>query len=642
MTAQRRSRGRRAKALVFALCAWFSFARVARGARGDSSAKDASDVNSLTYPRLVVGTFKGTYVVDARSRANVDALRRGGQSQGTCALTIRSKFARGRATQSIAMDIVFRDDEYVKANDVRVPLEGVYVERTGAIVAHGEEKTTERFLRTSNASATANASWFDASAYRRTLRAVANDALSERMDVHGKTRGEAREGRDSYMRGDGVGRASRSARVEFVEEETVGTYPRVCAFTLHGYVKPGNFSGEEPVGSGTRAERMRELDDEDEDADVLDEQMEDARPLEFGDMPSETSLVGKFVSDNCGLIVHVELKSQSVRVFYRKVRFYAYLLLAVIFAQGHVLVRQIDASSTSASMMRFSIATVGMRSVIDSYFCLAHLTMGILIDELFAPLGMVAGGYFVLFSILEMRLLVQAWRARNPQSQGWFELRADLSAVYSRFYAAFIFGLLLMYWTADKFIVFLLVMNSYWIPQIVRNAYLNQRQVMEPSFIIATSYLRLIIPLYAFGCPSNFMHLRPNYAYCIALVIWTTAQVAVLMCQHYISPRYGVESWSIFPEVYDYYRNVPEDVLAQCGFIDGDDATGERDIEMGNVTSGADCVICMNHVKIRSSSERMVTPCNHFFHPECLTRWIDIKQECPTCRRALPPLSASD
>lgn len=37
------------------------------------------------------------------------------------------------------------------------------------------------------------------------------------------------------------------------------------------------------------------------------------------------------------------------------------------------------------------------------------------------------------------------------------------------------------------------------------------------------------------------------------------------------------------------------------------------------------------------SNDCMVTPCDHFFHTGCLQRWMDIKMECPTCRRPLPP-----
>ena len=616
--------------MAFVVLAWLETSTFARAAVTDVA-------QTRIYPRAVEGTFKGEWWLDARSHANASALTKTGLLSGACTLQVRSRFDENSRVQSVVADMVFRKDAYVSMQDVHVPLEGVYAETSGALYMRGEEKTTESFLSVTNSSVFD--SYFDASAYRRTMLAIALDIIGTPRESIRGAKLASLESKDSYHRGDGVTRQGRGARAKFIGEESVGTYPRVCSFKLHGYVNPGTFSNESPTIIRAREQRIRNREPQREDlGDVLDEQMEDARPLDFGDMTSEAGLVGKFVSDNCGITVHLKLKSQSVKVFYRKVRFYTYFLILTLIAQGHILLRQIDASSTPSSMMRISIATVGMRSVVDSYFCLTHLTMGILIDDLFAPLGVVASGYFVLFSILEMRLLVQAWRARRPHVQGWLELRTDISAVYSRFYAAFIFGLLLMYWTANKFIWFLVFINSYWIPQILRNAYYNQRQALKPSYVVATSYLRLAIPLYVLGCPSNFMHLRPNFAHCILLVAWTTAQVAVLMCQHYIDPRYGIGDLGIFPEVYDYHRRVPEDVLAQCGFIEGDDTAGERDIEMGDVTSGADCVICMNHVKIRTPSERMVTPCNHFFHPECLTRWIDIKQECPTCRRALPPL----
>jgi hypothetical protein len=51
-----------------------------------------------------------------------------------------------------------------------------------------------------------------------------------------------------------------------------------------------------------------------------------------------------------------------------------------------------------------------------------------------------------------------------------------------------------------------------------------------------------------------------------------------------------------------------------------------------------ECVICMAGVRLLPLSERFVTPCGHFFHPECLTSWMEVKAECPQCRGPLPPL----
>ena len=34
----------------------------------------------------------------------------------------------------------------------------------------------------------------------------------------------------------------------------------------------------------------------------------------------------------------------------------------------------------------------------------------------------------------------------------------------------------------------------------------------------------------------------------------------------------------------------------------------------------------------------MKTPCNHYYHRDCLLSWIDVKLECPSCRSPLPPI----
>tara|TARA_B100000287_G_scaffold411444_1_gene440922 strand:- start:1295 stop:2542 length:1248 start_codon:yes stop_codon:yes gene_type:complete len=415
----------------------------------------------------------------------------------------------------------------------------------------------------------------------------------------------------------------------------------MCQFKLHAYVTPGAYGNATTIAPTVRGGDG--LDNVDEiDGDILDRQVEDMRPMAFVDMAEPASLVGKLVSDNCGLTVHVTLESQRLETWYKKARSYSYMMMAAAVAQGYVLLKQLDASTTQASLVRLSLASIGMRSVVDSYFCLAHLTGGILVDDLFMPLALVSMCYFVLFSVLEMRLLIAAWRARSPELQNWLELRINLGAIYSRFYAAFIGGLFLMYWLSDKFFVFILLTNSYWLPQIAHNAYHNHRQALKPSYLVVTSFTRLIGPLYVLGCPSNFLKIKPNYFQCTILIAWTAAQTATLLAQHFINPRYGFPD-GLFPEVYDYHRKVSEEILAQCGVPDEETERAAArfdaaDVEMGDVAAGPDCVICMNPVACRDVNERMVTPCNHFFHTKCLMRWMDIKQECPTCRRHLPPM----
>jgi hypothetical protein len=34
----------------------------------------------------------------------------------------------------------------------------------------------------------------------------------------------------------------------------------------------------------------------------------------------------------------------------------------------------------------------------------------------------------------------------------------------------------------------------------------------------------------------------------------------------------------------------------------------------------------------------MKTPCNHFFHSNCLESWLNQKKDCPTCRQEIEHL----
>lgn len=82
--------------------------------------------------------------------------------------------------------------------------------------------------------------------------------------------------------------------------------------------------------------------------------------------------------------------------------------------------------------------------------------------------------------------------------------------------------------------------------------------------------------------------------------------------------RFGAQVYvpkRFLPVKYDYHRPLPLDMYT------------------------TECVICMLPIhEGRDEEDRhMITPCNHAFHSGCLTNWLNIKEECPTCRARLPP-----
>lgn len=83
----------------------------------------------------------------------------------------------------------------------------------------------------------------------------------------------------------------------------------------------------------------------------------------------------------------------------------------------------------------------------------------------------------------------------------------------------------------------LLVLHSFWIPQIVTNIVSDSRKPLHPHYIIGMSLTRLAIPLYVFGCPHNFMRIEPDKNWCITLGLLVSFQAAVLILQHYLGSR---------------------------------------------------------------------------------------------------------
>ncbi|KAI4319779.1 hypothetical protein MLD38_033339 [Melastoma candidum] len=312
----------------------------------------------------------------------------------------------------------------------------------------------------------------------------------------------------------------------------------------------------------------------------------------------------------------LNVTSVNVEAYYNKAVNYTLMITFVSFIQVILLIRQMEHSNTQSGASKVSVMMIGQQAIMDSYLCLLHLTAGILVESLFNAFATAAFFKFVVFSIFEMRYLLAIWKAKRPMNrgEGWETARHKLSVLYSCFYGILLGGILLMYEFRNFIRPILLLMYSFWIPQIVTNVIRDSRKPLHPHYILGMTITRLAFPLYAFGCPSNFMRIEPDTWWCICWCSFLGVQAFVLLLQHYLGARCFIP-FQILPEKYIYHKRVSRDI-----------------------TRPTDCVICMTAVDLsRYPSDRMVTPCNHYFHSGCLLRWMDIKMECPTCRRVLPP-----
>lgn len=332
----------------------------------------------------------------------------------------------------------------------------------------------------------------------------------------------------------------------------------------------------------------------------------------------EGSMESPSIDDDGDCLQPMLLNATSVNteVYYNKAVNYTLMVTFISFLQVLLLIRQMEHSNTQSGAAKVSILAIGQQAIMDAYLCLLHLTAGILVESLFNAFATAAFFKFVVFSIFEMRYLLAIWKANRPANNGesWEAMRRELSVLYSRFYGILLGGILIMY-EFHKYLRFiLLLVHSFWIPQIVINVVRDSRKPMHPHYIIGMSITRLAVPLYIFGCPHNFMRTKPDKDWCICLGVFVGLQASILLLQHYLGSRWFIPR-QILPEKYSYYRRLDQDI-----------------------NHATDCVICMTAIDFsQSPNDCMVTPCDHFFHSGCLQRWMDIKMECPTCRRPLPP-----
>ncbi len=330
------------------------------------------------------------------------------------------------------------------------------------------------------------------------------------------------------------------------------------------------------------------------------------------------SLLGnlKAIGDCNGTILDLDISSYSLESFVSKAELYSLLATLATIFEILALVHQMNYTKTQTTMARVSALTIGMQAIMDSYICFIHLTFGISVAGAFNAFAISACLKFILFSLFELRYLVEVFKAARPSSasdNAWSETRRELQFIYTRFYATMLIGFIVVYQFNFLFNYALVVLFSFWVPQIYVNFKRDTRKPLQPLYIILNTLCRVVIPLYFFLCPSNFTRIEPNPILIGCLCGWLALQVVFLFIQHFFGSRWFIPK-ALRPQKYDYQRPIPTESLEN----------GE-----------CNCVICMHPIK-PDENQHMVTPCNHVFHSECLNRWMEEKMICPTCRANLP------
>jgi len=370
-----------------------------------------------------------------------------------------------------------------------------------------------------------------------------------------------------------------------------------------------------------------------------------------------SSLNGAMDGQNClngqhsaGFNMSAQSYHLQVNVVEKKAMSYAVLATAICFAQIGFLVVQLRHAQNPAGTNKMSILGMCSQALIDALICIGHLLLCAAIPGVFFQhLLWVALLKLVAFTVFEMRAVVSIYHARFGQEaaglDGWVGVRRRLATLHFRFYGALFLAMFATITLRNMPVVIVLLLYSCWLPQIVYNAVAGTRRALHPVYLYGTAVTRLFIPLYVFGCPSNFLTLLLveaaafpfSPAACFVLVIWTCLQVGFLTAQDAWGPRFFIPK-QFLPQRYDYNRPVPQHLLLRGSSSSEGAASGESgDVEMTQMSGEEDnleCVICYNEL-VLTRGLYSISPCDHLFHKECLARWMQVKLECPTCRAPL-------
>ena len=223
----------------------------------------------------------------------------------------------------------------------------------------------------------------------------------------------------------------------------------------------------------------------------------------------------------------------------------------------------------------------------------------------------------------------------------------------------------------------LIFINSYWVPQFLRNTLKNRRNSFSWQYIIGSSIVR-VVPIYYFALyKENPLRHRYDPYLCVVVTSWVLIQLGLLLLQNRLGARFWInEKW--LPQAYDYHRvlslkeleegGISSDLLASFKQKTSSSSSSSTTTTETNNDRRAEefvdcectCPICMTDVTIpilvkdkdlseakkknlhqhsgAAQKEYMITPCQHIFHADCLESWMKYKLQCPVCRTSLPPI----
>ena len=283
-----------------------------------------------------------------------------------------------------------------------------------------------------------------------------------------------------------------------------------------------------------------------------------------------------------------------------------------------------------------------------SLVCGVNFFMSLTRKSLSYEFSMPSFCYFALFSVFLLRILFLSWRARNSHITDMQLFRKKLLRFYLLFYLFLFTTLISVKLWYSYFIFTFILFASTWISQIIYSAIKGTKPPMSYSYILSTSFSKIAICFYIKAYKHNIFGYRPNYIKVLVVSGVITIEAIILCLQKYLGAKFIIPK-RFRKQAYNYYKNEKD--------ISSNDKENECVIcldKIGNICVSEDELLNKiegNYFKKKiikyfeklkkeqkNKGEYMLTPCKHLFHTKCLESWLNVKNQCPSCRQKIPPL----
>lgn len=350
---------------------------------------------------------------------------------------------------------------------------------------------------------------------------------------------------------------------------------------------------------------------------------------------------------------------------------------------------------------RYSIFTQIMIASMDLYIgselIMKSFHNGAVFHFFFTP----ALWFFILYSALDYRVIFFIWFKNNETAQNQLpqeEYRNRIQSFGCNFgiYTFCMYALI----SSQAELTFgpVIICAMILTPQIILQVRKGFVLEADYPFLIFYCFSRFLFDFYFMGCPENFEEANQNYLAIAGVIIMVIIQVLLMKLQDEYGPDFLIPSFML-PVKFDYFikvnknglkpkqadtssSNLTKVLVSPDQSLDIDNAIFSvcdksmdsntelttdtqitKDLDESPKTDENDdiderlCAICMTSVLLSAeipfddkiTSKRFVkrlnkmkdkvmkTPCGHEFHIPCLVNWMQIKMECPSCRKELPP-----